>query len=197
MDKFNADAGYTMTLVVTTTTRDKIVELAQEAIASRGYSAFSFRELAAALGIKSASIHYHFPTKGHLGAEVAKNYRERLTDALELIEEQCSDPKEAVERLIAIYRHEAITSQRMTVCIMLAAEIKNIPYEIQSEMASFYRLNISWLKLQFCKAGYSDEIANEKACQFFALLQGALIGAKGQGNSDYFEIVVKAKEVFF
>src|SRR6187431_2125626 len=123
-----------------TDTREKIIDLAQEAIATRGYSAFSFRELAAELGIKSASIHYHFPTKAHLGAEVAKNYRERLTDALERIEEKYADPKKAIEQLIAIYRHEANTSQRMTVCTMLAAEIKNLPYEIQSEMASFYTL---------------------------------------------------------
>jgi hypothetical protein len=64
-------------------------------------------------------------------------------------------------------------------------------------MASFYALNISWLKLQFCKAGCTVEVAHEKACQLFALLQGALIGAKGQGNPEYFEVVVKAKEAFF
>ena len=48
---------------MTTNTRDKILELAQEAIATRGYSSFSFREIATELGIKSASIHYYFPTK--------------------------------------------------------------------------------------------------------------------------------------
>jgi TetR/AcrR family transcriptional repressor of nem operon len=117
-----------MTATIITTMREKIIDLAQEAIATRGYSSFSFRELAAELGIKSASIHYHFPTKAHLGAEVAKTYRERLTDALEHIEEQCADPKDAIEQLVAIYRHEANTSQRMTVCTMLAAEIKNLPY---------------------------------------------------------------------
>src|SRR6478609_6950468 len=103
---------------MTKTTYDKIIEIAQEAIATRGYSAFSFRELAEDLGIKSASIHYHFPTKAHLGVAVAKNYRERLAQALDDIAERCSAPQEALQQLIAIYRHEANTSQRMTVCTM-------------------------------------------------------------------------------
>src|SRR6476659_5718100 len=127
---------------MTTSTREKIVELAKAAIATRGYSAFSFRELASELGIKSASIHYHFPTKTHLGVEVARSYRQRLATALEQITAHYPEPEDAIAQLIAIYRQEASTSQRMTVCTMLAAEIKNLPDEIQQEMQAFYGLNL-------------------------------------------------------
>ncbi|MET0357735.1 MAG: TetR/AcrR family transcriptional regulator [Cellvibrio sp.] len=175
------------------TTRDKIIALAQEAIASRGYSAFSFRELAAELNIKSASIHYHFPTKTHLGVEVARAYRGQLQQAFDNIADAFKDdPKKAIESLIAVYRYEVRTSQRMTVCTMLAAEIKNLPTEIQTEMASFYKFNIGWLESQFLKLGYNTDTAHEKACQLFALLQGAMTGAKGQNNPAYFDVVVKA-----
>src|SRR5690606_40708940 len=51
-------------------TAQQIIDLAEDAIATKGYSAFSFREIAALMGIKSASIHYHFPTKPHLGLAV-------------------------------------------------------------------------------------------------------------------------------
>ncbi len=174
-------------------TRDKILELAQAAIASRGYSAFSFRELASEMGIKSASIHYHFPTKTHLGVEVARAYRGQLQQAFDSIAAGYKDnPKKAIESLIAVYRYEVRISQRMTVCTMLAAEIKNLPTEIQAEMASFYELNIDWLNAQFQKLGYTDDVSREKACQLFALLQGAMMGAKGQNNPAYFDVVVKA-----
>lgn len=174
-------------------TKEKIIALAQEAIATRGYSAFSFRELAAELGIKSASIHYHFPTKTHLGVEVARAYRGQLQVAFDNIAAgYANDPRKAIESLIAVYRYEVRTSQRMTVCTMLAAEIKNLPAEIQTEMASFYELNIGWLEAQFLKLGHGAETAREKACQLFALLQGALSGAKGQSNPVYFDVVVKA-----
>ncbi len=180
------------------TTKEKIVALAQEAIASRGYSAFSFRELAAELGIKSASVHYHFPTKTHLGVEVARTYRGQLQAAFENIADgYANDPKKAIESLIAVYRYEARSSQRMTVCTMLGAEIKNLPIEIQTEMASFYKLNIGWLEQQFSRLGHPPDAAREKACQLFALLQGALIGSKSQQNPEYFDVVTKATHLFF
>jgi TetR/AcrR family transcriptional repressor of nem operon len=175
------------------TTRERIVNLAQEAIASRGYSAFSFRELAVELGIKSASIHYHFPTKTHLGVEVARTYRSQLQNAFDNIAKgYVDDPKKAIESLIAVFRYEVRTSQRMTVCTMLAAEIKNLPSEIQVEMASFYDLNIGWLEHQFQKLGNENNLAREKACQLFALLQGGLMGAKSQNDPAYFDVVTKA-----
>lgn len=173
-------------------TREKIIALAEEAVAIRGYSAFSFRELAAELGIKSASIHYHFPTKTHLGVAVARGWREKLATALTAIAEQALDPREALDKLIAIYRHEAHNSQRMTVCTMLAAEINNLPEEIRAEMAQFYALNLGWIKARLQQLGLSDTAASEKARQLFALLQGALMGAKGQGDSGYFDVVMAA-----
>ncbi|RYY73800.1 MAG: TetR/AcrR family transcriptional regulator [Gammaproteobacteria bacterium] len=179
---------------MTKDTREKIIELAQEAIATRGYSAFSFRELATALGIKSASIHYHFPTKTHLGVEVARNYRGQLKHAFDNIENGYpDDPKKALESLIAVYRYEVRSSQRMTVCTMLGAEIKNLPVEIQTEMKSFYDLNIGFIERQFQKMGYENP--REKACQLFALLQGGLMGSKGQNDPAYFDVVVKSAQL--
>ncbi len=178
---------------MTINTRDKILELAQEAIATRGYSSFSFRELATELGIKSASIHYHFPTKTHLGVEVARTYRQRLQQALEQIAQLNPDPKIALQGLITIYRQEAETSQRMTVCTMLAAEIKNLPAEIQQEMKAFYQLNLDWIANRLRDLGVPKPL--EKARQLFALLQGGLMGAKGQNDPAYFDIVTEAVAV--
>ncbi|WP_345191535.1 TetR/AcrR family transcriptional regulator, partial [Gluconacetobacter tumulicola] len=44
--------------------------------AARSYNVLSFREIAKAVGIKNASMHYHFPTKGDLGAALARRYTE-------------------------------------------------------------------------------------------------------------------------
>jgi TetR/AcrR family transcriptional regulator, transcriptional repressor for nem operon len=171
-----------------TGTREKIIALAQEAIATRGYSAFSFRELAAELGIKSASIHYHFPTKTHLGVMVARSWREKLAAALAVIAEQTSSPREALDKLIDIYRHEAHHSHRMTVCTMLAAEINNLPEDIRAEMKAFYELNLQWIAQHLSALGLGDSLV--KSRQFFALLQGGLMGAKGQNNVAYFDDAV-------
>lgn len=172
-------------------TRDVIIELAQEAIAARGYSSFSFRELATELGIKSASIHYHFPTKTHLGVEVARQYRLRFHAALTEYAVGDHSPREALDYLVNIYRHEAQTSQRMTVCMMLATEIKNLPAEIQREMVEFYALNLGWISTQLVHMGLDVAESGEKSRQIFALLQGGLMGAKSQGEPGYFDAVAK------
>ena len=41
--------------------RETILDAAEKRIRSVGYNAFSFRDLADDVGIRSASIHYHFP----------------------------------------------------------------------------------------------------------------------------------------
>jgi TetR/AcrR family transcriptional repressor of nem operon len=131
-----------------------------------------------------------------LGVEVARSYRGQLQTAFaNIAAAYATDPKKAIEALIAVYRHEVRNSQRMTVCTMLAAEIKNLPTEIQAEMASFYDLNIGWLEDQFQKLGYNQSAAHQKACQLLALLQGGLMGAKGQNNPAYFDVVVRAAQL--
>ncbi|HJY50709.1 MAG TPA: TetR/AcrR family transcriptional regulator [Stellaceae bacterium] len=43
-----------------------------------GYGGFSFRDLAAEISIKSASVHHHFPTKATMTAAVARRYGDRF-----------------------------------------------------------------------------------------------------------------------
>jgi len=45
------------------TMKDKILDAAEKRVRGAGFSAMSFRDLASDVGIKSASVHYHFPTK--------------------------------------------------------------------------------------------------------------------------------------
>ena len=48
-------------------TIDRLLDAAEDGMRLRGYHAVSFRELAMALGIKSASVHYYFRQKEDLG----------------------------------------------------------------------------------------------------------------------------------
>lgn len=175
-------------------TAEHIVDMAELAIATKGYSAFSFREIAAHLDIKSASVHYHFPTKAHLGLAVAKRYRERYEQALQRIAGEQASPVETLGILINIYRQQISDGERMTVCMMLAAEINQLPSEIQREMRAFYQFNIRWLEvlIQRQYPQLSAGTVSIRACQIFALLQGAMMGAKTQKDVDYFDHAVQA-----
>src|SRR6266404_5647499 len=58
------------------------MDLAEADIRKAGYAGFSFRDLAAEIGIKSASVHYHFPTKATMAAAVARRYGDRFLAAV-------------------------------------------------------------------------------------------------------------------
>ncbi|MCF6408062.1 TetR/AcrR family transcriptional regulator [Chitinophaga filiformis] len=51
-------------------TKERIVSLADQLIKTRGYNAFSYKDISDPLEIKNAAIHYHFPTKTDLGMAV-------------------------------------------------------------------------------------------------------------------------------
>ena len=75
--------------------REAILSAAKNAAQAHGYSGLNFRDLAEDVGIKSASIYYHFPSKADLGAAVARRYWEDTAAALETISAETPDPVRA------------------------------------------------------------------------------------------------------
>jgi TetR/AcrR family transcriptional regulator, transcriptional repressor for nem operon len=52
------------------TIAEAIMDAAELRMRGGGFNGFSFREIADDVGIKSSSVHYHFPTKEKLAAAV-------------------------------------------------------------------------------------------------------------------------------
>jgi len=55
-----------------TDTATRILDIAERQMRQHGYNAVSYRDIAAEMGIKSASLHYHFPKKADLGISLVK-----------------------------------------------------------------------------------------------------------------------------
>ena len=73
------------------------MDLAEAHIRNAGYGRFSFRDLAAEIGIKSASVHHHFPTKATMAAAVARRYGDRFLAAV------ARRPNESAGDAISVY----------------------------------------------------------------------------------------------
>jgi TetR/AcrR family transcriptional repressor of nem operon len=63
-------------------TADRILDVAERLIQTRGYHAFSYADVSEAVGIRKAGVHYHFPSKDDLGRAVAARYRARFAEVL-------------------------------------------------------------------------------------------------------------------
>ncbi len=123
----------------------EILDLAQRLIQTRGYNAFSFGDLAAALGIKPAAIHYHFPTKPELARRLLVRYRQRLHASLARIDEAAVPPRRALERYIQLFQSAARPDNRVCLCGMLATELVTLPGPVQDDVRQFFADNEAWL----------------------------------------------------
>src|ERR1700737_89753 len=60
-----------------------IMDAAERRMRKGGFNGFSFREIAVDVGVKSSSVHYHFPTKENLAAAVIQRYTAQTADLIE------------------------------------------------------------------------------------------------------------------
>src|SRR2546429_7772993 len=109
--------------------REAVMAAARATVQAHGYNALSFRDLAKDVGIKSASIHYHFPTKGDLGAALARRYTEDAVAQFDALLAASSDPKACIRSYTDIFRAALVNSNRMCLCGIMAAERDDLPVE--------------------------------------------------------------------
>lgn len=164
-------------------TRVALLDLAQDLAQTRGFNAFSYQDLAAGIGIRTASIHHHFPTKADLGREVMARYRERFRGYLEAIEAQTPSGRRRLEEFAELFRITLRKGNRLCLCGMLATEFATLPPAMQREVKQFYEETEAWLARvldegraakHFSYAGSSAPIARA----YFATLEGAMIAAR-------------------
>jgi TetR/AcrR family transcriptional repressor of nem operon len=67
-------------------TAQRILDVAERLVQSRGFNGFSYANVAAELNITTASLHYHFPSKAELGEALIVRYSARFADALQAID---------------------------------------------------------------------------------------------------------------
>lgn len=121
-----------------------ILDIAERLVQRRGFTGFSYADVAAELGITKASLHYHFPGKSELGESLISRYSARFAEALAGIS-ACDVPAaDKLQAYCAIYR-EVLAEQRMCLCGMLAAEYEVLPDPMRRAVVAFFDLNQSWL----------------------------------------------------
>src|SRR3984957_8744713 len=108
------------------------MDLAEAHMRNKGYGGFSFCDLAAELGIKSASVHHHFPTKAGMAAAVARRYAERF---FELVSHRAGErPGDVIATYRSVFRDEIERDGRMGLTGMLGAEAGGLPSEVVEEV---------------------------------------------------------------
>src|SRR5215217_2569691 len=116
-----------MEATTTGETKRRIMDAARLTVQAHGYGGLSFRDLAKEVGIKSASVHHHFPTKADLGAAVARRYWEDTEAALEAMQADNADPIRCLRQYPGIFRKSLENGNRLCLCSFMAAEYEDLP----------------------------------------------------------------------
>ena len=170
------------------TKKQELLQIAQNKVREGGYNNFSFRELAKDVGIKSASVHYHFPTKADLGAELAKQYTDDFISALGEPNTHVVAGKNPVSIYIEQFRHALYQDKKMCLCGLLGAESDVLPELVRAEIKRFFNKNLAWLEHAYLSINTDDALAaKQQAIKTISLLEGAMMISIAIEDNSVFE----------
>lgn len=176
-----------------TETAQRILDVAEKLVQTRGFNGFSYADIAGTMGVTRASLHYHFPGKADLGLALVARYRSRFDQECAAIRRRNGEAPRHLQDYIDLY-HQVALDGRVCLCGMLAAEGPTLPPGMQEELRRFFDANEFWLA-SVLEAGRDarqfafPEIPLERARVLLALLEGALLLARTFGNAGRFSAI--------
>lgn len=165
----------------------QIIQIAQDRIQAGGYNSFSFRDIAAEIGIKSASVHYHFPTKEDLACAVIDQYSEHFFRFLDEQTEGQTTPESLLGAYCRTFTEAYKNTGKSCLCGILSSEAHTLPDSVRSKLNDFLQANMDWLENAYSSVPSVNSTL--KARLFYTGLEGAISASALTGDSKWVESV--------
>ena len=170
---------------MTGTTRQQIVEAADELFYSRGFAQTSFADIAAAVKISRGNFYYHFKTKDEiLDAVISKRLSDRET-LLATWEETAGHP---ADRIACFVRIVIVNQSKIMVsgCPVgtLTTELAKLNHPAAGDANRILALFRDWLSRQFRELGCGDR-SEEFALHVLGWSQGVATLTQAFKDEDY------------
>lgn len=167
--------------------QQRILDAAERLCQTRGFNGFSFRDLAEIVGIRAASIHYHFPTKADLGKALIVRYRHKMETLMGEIERKEPTVAGRLRRFVAALSDILRDEQRMCLCGILAAEAATITPDMRAELRRFFDGCEQWLTRELSAGREGGELSFQgtpatAARATLSALEGAMITSRAYGD---------------
>jgi len=163
--------------------RGHILDAAEVRARLGGYHGFSFRDVASDVGIKSASVHYHFPIKADLAAALAKRYGDRAHGFLN--DSEVNTPFEAIGAVIQLFRAALLDEDKMCLCGLFGAERDSLPETVLPMVSQYFQMLLTFLANHL-----GPNWRGPPPSEIVATAEGALILARALEQPDLFEDAV-------
>jgi TetR/AcrR family transcriptional repressor of nem operon len=182
--------------MTSTSTSERILDITQSLIVAGGYNGFSYADISAAIGIRKASVHHHFPTKAELVSALVDRYRQQSREGLIALSQQARSPVQKLQFYLNYWKaciQDA--SQPFCVCAMLASEMQMLPEEVAHGVGSHFRSLSEWLTSVLQEGEeqgllHLDKQPTEEAQMLMASVHGAMLSARAFGDPGLFIAIV-------
>jgi len=159
-------------------TKKRILDTAEYILLDRGYNGFSYKDIAVALNIKNASIHYHFPKKTDLGVAIIRRASDRFQKWFSHTDSKDLPYSQKLDEFCLIFKKFVELKQ---VCLggALETDFKTLPPEMKEETRLFISKTLQWLETFLAAGKNKGEFnfpgnARDQALLTVAGLQGAI-----------------------
>ena len=125
--------------------REQILDTAMQATRRNGLNSVSFRQLAAQVGVKSASVHYHFSTKPELAEAMVRRHISDFEARLADISQRRRTLSGKIEALISVFG-DVLARDDLCLCGMLAAELTALDSRTRVALEHFFKATEDWLR---------------------------------------------------
>ncbi|HTT08124.1 MAG TPA: TetR/AcrR family transcriptional regulator [Gammaproteobacteria bacterium] len=164
-------------------TPELILDVAQDMLQKGGLQAFSYRDISSRVGIRTASIHYYYPTKADLAHAIVTRVRKQFSTALAEIDTGTSDPLRRLEKFCGIFLDTLGSADRLCPMCMLAMGQDEIPPAVRREVCEFWRHGEHWVAENIeqvrAQGKYPPAVKSSQLAQnWMATLEGAMVAAR-------------------
>lgn len=170
-------------------TAQQILDIAEYYTQTRGYNAFSYKDIQHEVGIKTSSIHYYFPTKQDLALIMTARYIERFNTQLNDIAEHNPKGLTQLNALCRIYV-DTVKQGKFCLCGMLASDMSALPPPVTNKLNGFFKQLTHWITDAIELGKQQGDIheavrAKAAAAQLLATLEGGMLIARAQNKPSH------------
>jgi TetR/AcrR family transcriptional repressor of nem operon len=175
------------------TTKEKILDAAQDLIQTRSFHGFSFQDLADRVGVRKPSLYHYFDSKDAIALAVLERaaawVRTRMAKA------DGENPAARLERYFEMFRDVHGKGERMCPGGSFASLFGGVSSSVQSTLHRFTKLHLDLLE-SIVRDGaergqfeIKDQRPRDVAMQIFAGVQGALMIGRLTGDTHAIDAV--------
>ena len=173
----------------------EIAACARSLVSTRGYTGFSYADIAEAVGITKASIHHHFPSKAALVRQVVVAYRAEARHGMAELGTRVADPAARLRAWLQFWQgclREHTLS--FCVCAMLATEMHALPEDVGVEVRGHFDDLSHWLAATLSEGARASRFTLQgsvrvEALALMATIHGAMVSARAYGDPAVFATI--------